>query len=38
MVIVCTDGMANEGLGSFGYSGSNSEEANQFYEKVGQYA
>lgn len=35
LVILCTDGMATDGLGAF--SGNNSQ-ANEFYIKVGEYA
>ena len=36
-VIVCTDGMSNVGIGSFGYGGQNAG-AQEFYDKVGELA
>mmetsp|Transcript_20733 Transcript_20733/g.18143 ORF Transcript_20733/g.18143 Transcript_20733/m.18143 type:complete len:342 (+) Transcript_20733:47-1072(+) len=36
-VVICTDGLANEGLGSFGFGGNESGAA-EFYEKAGQIA
>ena len=30
-VTICTDGMANTGLGSFGFGNQNNDEANKFY-------
>jgi len=34
MVILCTDGAAAGGLGSFG----NNQQADEFYKRVGEYA
>jgi len=36
MVIVCTDGAAGDGLGSF--YGGNANAADSFYKQVGEYA
>jgi hypothetical protein len=35
-IVVCTDGLANKGLGSF--TGANSNRAEEFYERLGQFA
>lgn len=37
-VIICTDGLANEGMGSVEGRGSDAEAANKFYTDAGQYA
>jgi Mg-chelatase subunit ChlD len=37
-VVVCTDGMANAGLGSNGYSNEKNAAVDEFYERVGEYA
>lgn len=37
-VIICTDGLANEGMGSVESSGVKEEETKAFYTQVGQYA
>ena len=39
-VIVCTDGMSNVGIGSFGgfYGGGNDLAAQEFYDRVGEFA
>ena len=38
-IIVCTDGMANVGVGAFEhYGGGGGQSAAQFYDKLGEYA
>lgn len=39
-MILCTDGLANVGLGCFDdvYSEEESKKVDQFYEKIGDYA
>jgi len=37
-VIVCTDGLANAGLGTFDWNGTSNQTSDEFYNKVGNYA